>query len=133
IVLGVVSALTGDLKAASVMTVMVVLSTALRFWQERKSQVQAESLRKLVRNQVTVRRADNAAVPERRPSSFDPEASEILLEQLVPGDIVLLSAGDMVPGDLRLLESRDLFLTQSALTGEAMPVEKVAGTTGSLA
>src|SRR5581483_6156665 len=48
----------------------------------------------------------------------------ILLEQLVPGDIVLLSAGDMVPGDLRLLESRDLYVAQSALTGEAMPVEK---------
>ncbi len=127
VALGVVSALTGDFKAAAVMTVMVVLSTSLRFWQEWKSQIQAESLRKLVRNQVTVRRTDNTTAPERRRSSLDPDASEILLEQLVPGDIVLLSAGDMVPGDLRLLESRDLFITQSALTGEAMPVEKVAG------
>jgi P-type Mg2+ transporter len=125
VLLGVVSLLATDLSAAAVMTVMVVLSTGLRFWQEWRSQVQAESLRKLVRNKATVRRTDNAAVTEREPSSLDHTASEILLEQVVPGDVVLLSAGDMVPADLRLLESRDLFVTQSALTGEAMPVEKL--------
>ena len=127
ITLGIVSLLTGDFRAAAVMTVMVILSTGLRFWQEWKSLVQAESLRKLVRNKVTVRRVENEAVADRTPSSLDPEASDILLEQLVPGDIVLLSAGDMVPADLRLLESRDLFLNQSALTGETMPVEKGIG------
>jgi Mg2+-importing ATPase len=127
VLLGIVSLLTRDLNATIVMTVMVIVSTGLRFWQEWRSMVQAESLRKLVRNQVTVQRADNDAVAERVPSYLDHHASDILLEQLVPGDIVLLSAGDMVPGDLRLLESRDLFVTQSALTGEAMPVEKVAG------
>src|SRR6202022_1184101 len=98
-----------------------------RFWQERKSLIQAESLRKLVRNKVTVLRADNEVIAERQPSSLNYAASDILLEQLVPGDIVLLSAGDMVPGDLRLGEARDIFVTQSALTGEAMPVEKGAG------
>ena len=51
-------------------------------------------------------------------------ASDIHTRELVPGDLVKLSAGDMIPADLRLLESRDLFVTQSALTGEAMPVEK---------
>jgi P-type Mg2+ transporter len=127
VLLGIVSLLTGDLEAAVVMAVMVIVSTGLRFWQEWKSLVQAESLRKLVRNKVTVQRADNEAVTGREPSSLDHVASEILLEQLVPGDIVLLSAGDMVPGDVRLLESRDLFVTQSALTGETMPVEKTAG------
>src|SRR5581483_8603019 len=124
ILLGVVSLLTRDPKAAVVMAVMVILSTGLRFWQELKSRLQAESLRKLVRNKVTVQRTDNESEPDREPSPLDPRASEILLEQLVPGDIVLLSAGDMVPGDLRLLESRDLYVAQSALTGEAMPVEK---------
>jgi len=50
--------------------------------------------------------------------------SEIAIEQLVPGDIVRLSAGDMIPADLRLLSATDLFINQSALTGEAMPSEK---------
>jgi len=127
LLLGVVSLLTHDLEASVIMAVMVVMSTGLRFWQERKSLIQSESLRKLVRNKVTVLRMDNEVIAERRPSSLNYAASDILLEHLVPGDIVLLSAGDMVPGDLRLVESRDLFVTQSALTGEAMPVEKSAG------
>ncbi len=127
VLLGLVSLLTADPQAAAVMAVMVILSTSLRFWQEWKSRVQAESLRKLVRNRVTVQRADNESAADREPSALDDSASEILLERVVPGDIVRLSAGDMVPGDVRLLESRDLFVTQSALTGEAMPVEKAAG------
>jgi P-type Mg2+ transporter len=122
--LGVVSAATRDFQAGIIMAVMVILSTTLRFWQERKSLIQVESLRQLVRNTVTVYRHDNAAVRERMPSALDHEASEVFLEDLVPGDVVLLSAGDMVPADLRLIESRDLFVTQSALSGEAMPVEK---------
>jgi P-type Mg2+ transporter len=126
VLLGAVSLLTSDVKAAFVMAVMVALSTGLRFWQEWKSLIQAESLRKLVRNKVSVLRADNEAIGEREPSSLDYNASEIVVEQLVPGDIVLLSAGDMIPGDLLLFESRDLFVTQSTLTGEAMPVEKSA-------
>jgi Mg2+-importing ATPase len=124
VLLGAVSLVARDLKAAIVMTVMVILSTGLRFWQEWKSLVQAESLRRLVRNKVTVLRTNNEAMPGRAPSSLDYDASDILLEQIVPGDIVVLSAGDMIPGDLLLFESRDLFVTQSALTGEAMPVEK---------
>jgi magnesium-transporting ATPase (P-type) len=51
---------------------------------------------------------------------------DLPIEQLVPGDIVLLSAGDMIPADLRLITAKDLFLNQSTLTGEAMPLEKVA-------
>ena len=124
VLLGLVSLVASDLKAAIVMTVMVILSTGLRFRQEWKSLIQVESLRRLVRNKVTVQRANNEATTGRAASSLDYDASDILLEQLVPGDIVLLSAGDMIPGDLLLIESRDLFVTQSALTGEAMPVEK---------
>lgn len=123
VALGVVSFLTGDLKAAIVMMSMIVLSVALRFWQEMKSQVQAESLRKLVRNETTVLRAENAGV-DRQPNELDRQASDIHTVELVPGDIIKLSAGDMIPADLRLLESHDLFVTQAALTGEAMPVEK---------
>jgi Mg2+-importing ATPase len=118
-----VSFATGDLKAGIVMLSMIVLSAGLRFWQEMKSQVQAESLRRLVHNETTVLRADNKDA-DRKPNELDRQASDIPTRELVPGDIVKLSAGDMIPADLRLLESRDLFVTQSALTGEAMPVEK---------
>lgn len=121
--LAVISFLTGDIKAAVVMLAMVVLSVGLRFWQEMKSHVQAESLRQLVRTEATVVRSDQAGVL-RKPNEFDRIASDIPTRELVPGDIVKLSAGDLVPADMRLIESRDLFVTQSALTGEAMPVEK---------
>ena len=122
-VLAVVSFATGDVKAGIVMLSMIVLSAGLRFWQEMKSQVQAESLRKLVHNEATVLRTEGKGI-ERKPNELDRLASDILTRELVPGDIVKLSAGDMIPADLRLLESRDMFVTQSALTGEAMPVEK---------
>jgi Mg2+-importing ATPase len=123
VVLAGVSFATADMKAAGVMLSMIGLSAGLRFWQEMKSQVQAESLRRLVHNESTVLRSEGAGV-ERRPNELDRLASDIPTRDLVPGDLVKLSAGDMIPADLRLLESRDLFVTQSALTGEAMPVEK---------
>jgi len=122
-VLAVVSFATGDLKATVVMLSMIVLSAGLRFWQELKSQMQAESLQRMVHNVATVLRTENRGVT-RTPNQLDSAASDIPTRELVPGDIVKLSAGDMIPADLRLLESRDLFVTQSALTGEAMPVEK---------
>jgi Mg2+-importing ATPase len=121
--LAAVSLATGDFKAGLVMLTMIGLSAGLRFWQELKSQVQAESLRRLVHHQTTVLRAGNQG-EERQPNELDRLASDIPTRELVPGDLVKLSAGDMIPADLRLLESRDLFVTQSALTGEAMPVEK---------
>ncbi|MCX7871735.1 MAG: magnesium-translocating P-type ATPase [Verrucomicrobiae bacterium] len=121
--LSVVSFATGDLKATIVMLSMIVLSAGLRFWQEIKSQVQVESLQKMVRSETTVLRKENKGV-KRKPNAMDSLASDISTSELVPGDIVKLSAGDLVPADMRLLESRDLFVTQSALTGEAMPVEK---------
>ncbi|MCX6955005.1 MAG: magnesium-translocating P-type ATPase [Verrucomicrobia bacterium] len=123
VALGAVSYATGDLKAAIVMGSMIVLSVGLRFWQEMKSLVQAESLRRLVRNETTVVRTGAAPV-NLKASPLDVRAVDIPTADLVPGDVVIFSAGDMVPADLRLLESRDLFVTQSALTGEAMPVEK---------
>lgn len=121
--LAAVSLATGDIKATVVMVSMVVLSVGLRFWQEMKSNVQADSLRRMVHNVATVLRAENKGI-DRVPNELDRTASDIPTRELVPGDIVKLSAGDMIPADLRLLESRDLFVTQSALTGEAMPVEK---------
>ncbi len=53
---------------------------------------------------------------------------ELPIDQLVPGDLVKLAAGDMIPADLRILQARDLFVAQASLTGESLPVEKVART-----
>ena len=59
-------------------------------------------------------------------SAKPPPSLEVILRELVVGDVVILSAGDMVPADCRLLASRDLFIAQSAMTGESLPVEKFA-------
>ena len=68
------------------------------------------------------RRGANQAAAEGQSDGF----IEVLMERLVPGDIVRLSAGDMIPADLRLLSAKDLFINQAALTSEAMPSEKSA-------
>jgi Mg2+-importing ATPase len=107
----------GDRRAAAVITVMVLLSVSLAFVQEHRSNNAAARLRAMVRTTATVlrRRANVAA---------EPHGFEIPIEELVPGDVVMLSAGDMIPADLRVLTAKDLFLNEAALTGEAMPAEK---------
>ncbi len=102
-----------------IILVMILMSSGLRFWQEFRSQNAAEKLRALVQNKALVQRSswNDSSKPDKR---------EIPISELVPGDIVYLSSGDMVPADMRLLSSNDLFVSQSALTGEAMPVEKYA-------
>lgn len=123
VVLGSVSFLTGDLKGTVVVSVMVVVSVLMRFLQEFRSSRAAEALRAMVRTTATVtRRADHEAADGT--ATVVSEKREIPFEDLVPGDIVHLSAGDMIPADMRLLISKDLFVSQSVLTGEAMPVEK---------
>lgn len=106
----------GDYTGVVIILTMVALSALLRFWQEYRSGKAADALKAMVRTTATVRRrADDgdAAI-----------AREIPMAEIVVGDIVQLSAGDMIPADVRLLESRDLFVSQAALTGEALPVEK---------
>lgn len=127
--LGLLAYFTGDLKAILVMGLMITAATLLRFWQEMKALVQADALRRMVRNTATVYRRGIPPEDTRR-DSLDPLASEIPMRDLVPGDVIRLSAGDLVPADVILLESRDLFVSQSALTGEAMPVEKSAWQAG---
>jgi P-type Mg2+ transporter len=109
-----VSYFSGDARAAIVILLMVILAITTAFIQEHRSNEAAARLRAMVHTTASVRRSP--AAPE---GSF----SEIPMEQLVPGDVVRLSAGDMIPADLRLLEAKDLFINQSALTGEAMPAE----------
>jgi len=110
--LGLISHFTGDSKAAAIIGVMLGLSVFLRFYQERRADFAATKLKALVRTTATVIR--------------EGKRHEVPLHDLVPGDIVALSAGDLVPADLRLIESRDLFINQATLTGESLPVEKHA-------
>jgi P-type Mg2+ transporter len=111
----------GDQRAAIMIAVMVVLSISLSFIQEYRSNNAADKLQRMVSISATVRRRGGAEAQEHAQDHID-----VPIEQLVPGDIVLLSAGDMIPADLRLISAKDLFVNQAALTGEAMPLEKVA-------
>ncbi|MCK9394913.1 MAG: magnesium-translocating P-type ATPase [Methylobacter sp.] len=131
-VLALISYFTEDMKAAVVISLMVVLSTGLRFVQENRSNRAAEQLKSMVSNTATVMRRDVAeaiAADAQRwyGVTLHPKPTrtiEVPIRELVPGDVVVLSAGDMIPADLRVLSSKDLFINQSAITGESMPVEK---------
>ncbi|QXH60350.1 magnesium-translocating P-type ATPase [Pseudomonas azerbaijanorientalis] len=114
--LAVISWLTEDMKAAIVIFSMVVLSTLLRFWQETKSNQAADALKAMVSNTATVMRRDL--------ENHSAQRIELPIKQLVPGDLIVLSAGDMIPADCRVLSAKDLFVSQAAMTGESMPVEK---------
>jgi len=109
-ILATVSYATGDIRAGTVILLMVVLGVSLRFVQETKANNAAAKLKAMITVTATVVR--------------DGQTKEIPLEQLVPGDIVKLSAGDMIPGDVRLIAAKDLFIIQGTLTGESLPVEK---------
>ena len=109
--LAIVAFVTEDYKATVVISVMVAISGLLRFWQEYRSSLAAEQLRSLVLTTATVARP--GLPPEETP-----------IRNLVVGDVIHLSAGDIVPADVRLLTSKDLFVSQAALTGESIPVEK---------
>jgi Mg2+-importing ATPase len=105
-----------DWTGVIILLTMVSISSLLRFFQEYRSNQAAERLKSMVRTTATViRRATIFAHAEKR---------EIAMRDLVVGDIVSLQAGDMIPADIRLIQSRDLFISQAVLTGEALPVEK---------
>ncbi|PLZ97942.1 magnesium-translocating P-type ATPase [Fischerella thermalis CCMEE 5268] len=114
--LAVVSYLTEDVEATIILTIMVVVSGVLRFVQEYRSTQAAEKLKALVSTTATVKRRNRIDNPG--------EQREIPINELVPGDIIHLAAGDMIPADVRLLSSKDLFVSQAVLTGESLPVEK---------
>src|ERR1700689_4669148 len=100
-----------DMVGGYVMVAMVVLGVSLRFVQETKADNAAAKLKAMIKVTATVLR--------------DGQPREIPLKELVPGDVVKLSAGDMIPGDVRLLSAKDLFVIQATLTGESLPVEKM--------
>ena len=107
-----VSGFLGQPVDAGIIVGIIVISTALSFFQGYRSHQAVERLRAQIAPTATVLR--------------DGVWSELPRRDLVPGDVVRLSAGDLVPADARLLESRDLHLQQAALTGESAPVEKFA-------
>lgn len=109
-ILAVVSFATGDFRAGTVMLLMVILGLSLRFIQETKADNAAAKLKAMISVTATVVR--------------NGQAREIPLRELVPGDVVKLSSGDMIPGDIRLITAKDLFIIQATLTGESLPVEK---------
>lgn len=93
-----------------IISIMILVSGFLRLFQESKNGKAAEKLQDLITTMCTVERTG--------------KKKEIPMEELLPGDIVYLSAGDMIPADIRILSAKDLFITQSATTGESSPVEK---------
>jgi len=121
--LAVISWISGDVSAAVIIGVMVALATILRFTQEFRSSQAAHALRLMVRTSTLLERQEPTD-PDVVDSPLASRRREVPIEELVPGDIVHLAAGDMIPADVRLLTAKDLFVSQSALTGEALPVEK---------
>jgi len=102
-----------DAADAIIILVIVFVSGLLSFWQELGAADAVEKLLAAVQIQATVMR--------------DGSSRKLAVEQIVPGDIVILSAGDVIPGDCLIVESKDLFVDEAALTGETFPVEKSAG------
>jgi Mg2+-importing ATPase len=112
LVAGVVSAALGEYASAAIVAVVVVVSTAIQLTQSIRSNRAIDQLRAQVALTASVIR-DNAW-------------AELPRRDVVPGDVIRLSAGDMVPADARLLDAKDLHVQQAALTGESLPVEKNA-------
>jgi Mg2+-importing ATPase len=109
---GLTSGLLGEVTESIIVLVIVMFSVSLDFYQEYKAERAAEMLRRRVATTATVLR--------------DGVKREVRIVELVPGDIIYLSAGDVVPADCRVIAAKDLFVDQSALTGESFPVEKTA-------
>lgn len=105
-----------DYTGVITVTIMVVVSASLRFWQEFRSGKAAEHLKAMVRTTASVTRSRNGT----------PVTGALSVEEIVPGDIVSLAAGDMIPADVRLVRVNDLQVNQSMLTGESLPAEKTA-------
>ena len=111
---GLLAGAIGDIKDAVVILIVVLLNALLGFWQEHRAEQTIEALKKLLSPVARVRR--------------DGAETEVLATRLVPGDLVILEAGDRVPADGRLVESHALEIDESTFTGESQPVSKSAST-----
>lgn len=102
----------GEKASAILVLVMAIMSVMLSFFQEHRAGKEAEKLSEMVRPTASVYR--------------NGKLKELPMREIVRGDVVDLSAGDIIPADLRIISCKDLFLNQSSLTGESFPVEKTA-------
>lgn len=105
-----VSIFVGDQRTVVVILIMILISVILKYYQENQAYNAAEKLQDMVKITCTVLRSK--------------KEKEINLREVVPGDIVILNAGDIVPADVRIIHSKELFINQSLLTGESLPSEK---------
>ncbi|MDR2700305.1 MAG: magnesium-translocating P-type ATPase [Nitrososphaerota archaeon] len=112
LVAGLISGYMEEFLNTIIIFAIVLLSVILDFYQENKAENAAEMLKEAVTTTATVIRGGIK--------------QEIKLHEVVPGDIIYLSAGDITPADARVISAKDLFINQSALTGESFPVEKTA-------
>ncbi|HXK44712.1 MAG TPA: magnesium-translocating P-type ATPase, partial [bacterium] len=112
LIIAIFSIVFGEIASAILVILMAIGSVSLSFFQEHRAGKEAEKLSEMVRPTATVYR--------------NGITKEIPIREIVPGDIVYLSAGDMVPADLRIVSCKDLFVNQASLTGESFPVEKIA-------
>lgn len=106
------SAATGNFASFIIVIVMIVLSVTLDFVQETRAENAVDALRRTVAVRTTARR--------------DGVEAMVAVDQLAPGDVIRLAAGDLAPADCRLIEARHLFVNQAMLTGEPYPAEKLA-------
>jgi len=113
LVAGLIAGFLGDATDTIIIFIIVMVSTLLMFYLENEAQKAAETLRKRVSSTTNVLR--------------DGDKKEVRFSEIVPGDIIRLSAGDMVPADSRVIGAKDFFVDQSAMTGESFPVEKKGG------
>ncbi|MDD2772821.1 MAG: magnesium-translocating P-type ATPase [Elusimicrobiales bacterium] len=116
LVIAAVSFLMGDARAGTIVSGMIFLSVALAYVQETRSGSAVEKLRAMVHTTSVVLRGG--------------KETEVPSSEVAPGDIVVLHAGAVIPADMRLISAKDFFVSQSALTGESMPVEKTAAPSG---
>jgi Mg2+-importing ATPase len=103
----------GDFTDAIIILIIIIVSSFLGFWQERGAANAVDELLKMVQIKCQILREEKQA--------------EFPVENVVPGDIIFLSAGDVIPADSLLLDSKELFIDEAAFTGETFPVEKNVG------
>lgn len=112
LIIAAVSGVIGEIKSTVIVGAMIVLSVGLSYLLDRRSSRAVDALGKRVQSRTIVLR--------------DGKETEVRISEIVPGDVVLLQAGSIIPADIRLLSAKDFFVSESALTGESMPVEKGA-------
>jgi Mg2+-importing ATPase len=110
LIAGGISGALGEYANTAIIVTIVFISVVLDYYQENKAEKAAELLKQKVTSTATVQR--------------DGTRQEVKLPEIVPGDVVYLSAGDIIPADARVISAKDLFVNQSSLTGESFPVEK---------